>query len=112
MIVPSVVVRTDLLIILGFRVGQNVSCEREENEFEELPGKTKVCPVVPVFHDVETISVKVHRTIEVHFTKGLERDAVSALPFRAVCRVLERDILLYRPARQLDLVVRARATSG
>lgn len=112
MVVTAVVVGADLLLILGLGVEQDIDEEGEDNELEQLPGKGEGRPIVPVFHDVEHVTIEVHQAVQVHFSEGLHGDLVPPMPSRPVLFALEGHIVLNGSAGQFDFVIGGWAAGG
>lgn len=54
--VRTIVVTTDLLLVLVLGVNDDLWDEVEEDVFEEGGGKVEFSPVVALFHDVEDVA--------------------------------------------------------
>lgn len=125
-IVTSVVVVTDLLLILvqlvpslnsymlerltlRTSVHDDLRCELEEDEFEQADGKSEVGPVGSVLEDLETVAVELNIAIEVHVVEGLHWDLAPSAVLELVGLVLEGEVVLDWAAWQFDLLVLARA---
>lgn len=108
-VVTSVVVGTDLLLILGLGVEKHIDEEGADDELEQVPGEGEAGPVVAVFQDLKHVAVEVNQAVQVHFRKGLHGDLVPSAPFRTVFVALEGDVVLNGTARELHFLVGARA---
>lgn len=106
-VVTAVVVGTDLGIVLGLGVEEDVNEESAHDELEQLRGEGEVCPVVTVFQDLEDVTVESDVTIEIHLGKGDKRNLVLSTPFGLVLLTLEGDVVLNGTAGELDFAVGA-----
>ena len=54
----TVIVFTDLLFVLAFRVDEDIRNETQEHVFEELGSEVERSPVMSLLHNVENITLK------------------------------------------------------
>ena len=104
-VIAAVVVGADLLLVLLARVEEHIRGELEEDEVEQGPGEGKVAPIVAVLHGLKTVTVEVDIAVEVHLVEGLHGDLVVASVSQAVLVLLESNVVLDGPARELHIVV-------
>lgn len=108
-VVTAVVVGTDLRIVLGLGVEEDVNEESEDDELEQLRGEGEVCPIVAVFQDLEDVTVEGDVTVEIHLGKGDQGNLVLSTPFGLVLLTLEGNVVLNGTAGELDFAVGAGA---
>lgn len=81
MIVTAIIIGPDLRHVLTSRVEEDIRREGTEDVLEQGPSETEARPVMSVFHNVEAVAVEVRLAIDVHVTKCLQGDLISASPF-------------------------------
>lgn len=111
-VVAAVVVRTDLLLVLGLGVEDDVDEEGEDDELEQVHGEGEVGPVVAVLQDLQDVTVELDLAVQVHLSEGLQGDLVTAAPSGLVFGALEGDVVFDGTTGQLHLLVCARAEGG
>lgn len=52
----TIIVTTDLFLVLGLRMNDDLRNQNSEHIFEQLNGEVHFCPVVTLFHDFEHIT--------------------------------------------------------
>lgn len=90
----------------------NIGCKGEQDEAEEIPSNVESSPVMAVFEDVKAVAVEVDIAIEVHLQEGSHGDLMLAPVLDLVRILLEGEVVLNGAARELDLLVEARAVVG
>lgn len=111
-IVSGVVVGADLLHVLVLGVEEHVGPKGEQNVLEQIPREAKLGPVVAVLEHVQDVALEISLAINVHFRKGLDGHFVGSAPLGLVGGILEGHVRLNGAARQLDMLIDARAKVG
>ena len=69
---------------------------------QEEPKKAKcklpIGPIMPILHNLQSIALEVHLSVEIHFMKGLHRDFSPAIIYRSIFLVMEMEIVFNRSA--------------
>jgi hypothetical protein len=108
-VITTVVVVTDLLLILRTSVHDNLGNHAKEEELDESNGETEAGPVMTVLHGLEAVTLEVDIAVKVHLVEGLHGDLVVATVLDTVGLLLEVEVELDTTVRKADLVVLARA---
>ncbi len=66
-----------------------------EEEAEQADGEPEVCPVMAVFHHLQSIAFEVDGAIEVHLVKGLHWYFAFAMVLCSILVTVEVQIMLY-----------------
>lgn len=83
-----------------------------EEEPDQTDGEAEVGPVVPIFHDLEAVTVEVDVTVKIHLVEGLHGYLVLAMILGLVGGLLEGKIVLDGTAWIPSLLVLSRADGG
>lgn len=111
-IVTSVVVVSDLLLVLRTRVHDHLRDEAQQEEAEKRQGEAEVGPIVSVLHHVQAVALEGDLAVKVQLVEGLHGDLgalatvgflVLGLQFRGV----ELQVVRHGFPGQLDLLVEA-----
>ena len=107
-IITTVVVVSDLLLILTTGVHDDLWYHSGQEEPEEAQGEAEVCPVVSVFHDLEGVTFEVNKTVKVHLVEGLHWNLVLATVLEAIRLAVELEVVLDWAAGVARLLIFAR----
>lgn len=80
-----------------------------KEELDQAESKAEVGPIVPILHDLQTVTVEIHVSVKVHLVEGLHGDLVLAMVLGLVGRLLEGEVVLDGTAGIPRLLVLARA---
>lgn len=111
-VVATVVVVTDLLLVLRTSVHDNLGHHASKEEPEERQSEAEVGPVVTVLHDLKSVSVEVDIAVEVLLVEGLHGDLAAAVVLGAVGLLVELEVVLNRGTGVASLLVLAGSVAG
>jgi hypothetical protein len=80
----------------------------EEHKFEEADCESEACPVMPVFHHFQTISIEVNFAVEIHIVECLHWDLVLPTIFDLIGLILEGKVVFDWATRIPGFLVLAR----
>ena len=125
-VVTAVVVVTNLVLVLGLRVENDIGNEVGEDVFEELGlmtcpmtvtagaylgGELERSPIVAVFHDIQNVALEVDFSVKVSVVELLHGELAPRGDKLTERRVLQVDIVLDRLAGEGNLFVDTPAVS-
>lgn len=111
-VITTVVVVTNLLLVLRTSVHDNLRHHASQEEPEEGKSEAEVGPVVTVLHRFETVALEVDIPSKVHLMESLHGDSVLATVLALVGLVLEFEVVLDGSTREASLFVDAWGHAG
>ncbi|KAH3668831.1 hypothetical protein OGAPHI_002586 [Ogataea philodendri] len=104
-VVTSVVVVSDLFLVLGLCVQQNFRNEAEQEEFVQTGCESESCPVVSVLHHVKSVTLERDLASEIELVESFHWDLVVVLVLVLELLVVEVEVELNTLVWKLDLLV-------
>lgn len=86
--------------------------EAEQEELEQANGEPEACPVMSVFHHLQTITIELDITIKVHVMERLHRDLVPSAVLGLIGLILEGNVMFDRATRIFSFFVLAGSEGG
>lgn len=104
-VITPVVVLSDLLLILGLGVENDLGNHGEEEKLEQRPGEVEGHEVMSVLEDLKSITSHRNLASKVELMESLVRDLVVARVLLGERGIVELEVVLNRSARELAVSV-------
>lgn len=111
-VITAVVVVTDLLLILGAGVHDDLRNHASQEEPDQAKSEAEARPVVAVLENLEAVAIEIDVAIEVHLEEGPHGDLILAKVFGLIGRILESQVVLDRAAGESGLLILAGGDGG
>ncbi len=76
---------------------------------DEADGEPEACPIVSIFHDLQTVAIELHIPVKVHLVEGLHGNLGPAMVLGLIGGLLEGEVVLDGAAGESGLLVEAGA---
>lgn len=77
----------------------------ENHELEQADGEAEAGPIMPVFHNLKGIALKVYLSIKVHLMESLHRHLVLSIVFGSIRLLVETEVMLNGAPWVPDLLI-------
>lgn len=107
-VVTTVIVVSDLLLVLGSRVQDDLRKHSGQEELEQRKSETEAGPVVSVLHGIQTIALEGHLSIKEELVESLHWDlVVTAVLFGELGRV-ELEVVFHSAVGEFNFFIQTR----
>jgi hypothetical protein len=79
--------------------------ERQQKVFEKSVCEPKIGPIMPIFQNLQAISIELNIAIEIHFLKCVNGDFVVPTILQAVGFLVEGQVVFNWTTGQFDLLI-------
>lgn len=84
----------------------------ENHKLEQVDGKAEAGPIMPVFHNLKGISLKVYLSIKVHLMESLHRHLVLSIVLGSIRLLVEIEVMLNGAPWVPDFLILPRRYAG